>query len=518
MRMVVLTALLILLATVMAAAPQPTRALSGVESDAQQTFFNDTTIESGQVYDGDVVVFSGDVTVDDGGVIRGNLVAYSGDVEVEEGGLVEGDLTSWSGSITIDGRVNGNVSAVSGDIELTDSASIGGDVSAVSGDIDRDDRATVGGNIVRGPKLGSLPGLGALNKIAPSAPVAPVAPTLDLGRPTLFSRLLALIGRMLGAFFTALAATLLMVLAYYVRPAVFDRAAATMKANIASNLVTGLVVNLGLGLIILLLTVTFCLACLTPIPGLALIVLNFLGFTVVALVFGQRLTANATRTPAQPIVQLAIGALLSVGALSFLWALFGWGAFRWPMGFVALLVGAPGVGAFIQPWLKGEWSWSQRTSSRAAATAAATPSAPVKVIVPHSASSYTSQAPSSATTLTPAAAPAVEPTVDATAAQATAALSEGTAVVEATEVMLTGLPLAAPVAGAVEDDLTRIAGIGRTFEQRLKAAAITSYGQLLVQTPESLAALLGITPEQVVGDDLLGQAAKLAAGGLSGKE
>ncbi len=47
----------------------------------QHQVFNDNlVVESGETYDGDVVVYNGDVKVEDGGRIAGNLIVYSGDI------------------------------------------------------------------------------------------------------------------------------------------------------------------------------------------------------------------------------------------------------------------------------------------------------------------------------------------------------------------------------------------------------------------------------------------------------
>lgn len=485
---------------------------------AGQSVFDDLVVASGETLSGDVIVYNGDATVESGGVIQGSLVVYSGDVEVESGGVIEGDLTAWSGNVTIAGTVDGNVSAVSGDVEIVSGASVGGDVSTVSGEIDREDGGSVQGNIVRGPQLGipdnMLPApLSILKGVRAPQPPAPPAVTT-----TLAESVLGFFGRMIGAGIVTLLLTALLGLVYTIRPTVIERAQFTMSEQLGPNFALGLGVNFGLIVVITLLNIVCCLLPLAAIPGLMLLLVNLVGLTVVARTLGMRLAPPTSQPTAYPVVHVALGGLILIGSMAFLWAL-AW-FLRWPVGLAFLIITAPGVGAFVRPWLNRE-RWNKPPAAPSGN------SSPVTVIVPGA--DGVSQAQSVSTKSTPLAetpgsdpvkdtvAPAQEQRVEEIAVQietvaVTQALVESS--VPATDVLDQSADQAEPIVSAPppSDDFTRIVGIGRTWDQRLKMAGICTFAQLAAQTPESLAAVLGIAAEQVIEDNLLGQAAAMVGG------
>jgi hypothetical protein len=66
------------------------------------------------------------------------------------------------------------------------------------------------------------------------------------------------------------------------------------------------------------------------------------------------------------------------------------------------------------------------------------------------------------------------------------------------------------------DDFTRISGIGKVFERRLREAGVKSYADLAVLSPEEISSLLAeviaVRPERIRDEDWTGQAARLAEG------
>lgn len=66
------------------------------------------------------------------------------------------------------------------------------------------------------------------------------------------------------------------------------------------------------------------------------------------------------------------------------------------------------------------------------------------------------------------------------------------------------------------DDFTRISGIGKVFERRLREAGVKSYADLAALSPEGIASLLAeviaVRPERIRDEDWTGQAARLAEG------
>jgi len=61
-----------------------------------------------------------------------------------------------------------------------------------------------------------------------------------------------------------------------------------------------------------------------------------------------------------------------------------------------------------------------------------------------------------------------------------------------------------------EIDFTKINGIGKTFDERLKEADITSYAALAEMTAEQIGEIIGWSAERVENDDIIAQAVELA--------
>ena len=66
---------------------------------------------------------------------------------------------------------------------------------------------------------------------------------------------------------------------------------------------------------------------------------------------------------------------------------------------------------------------------------------------------------------------------------------------------------------STEDNFTRIHGIGRTFDKRLKEAGVRTFVDLANMKPDAIAEIIGWSPERVERDDLIGQARTLASEG-----
>jgi large subunit ribosomal protein L21 len=62
----------------------------------------------------------------------------------------------------------------------------------------------------------------------------------------------------------------------------------------------------------------------------------------------------------------------------------------------------------------------------------------------------------------------------------------------------------------VQDDLTRINGIGKTFAERLNSAGIHTFAELANLTPEHIRNVTAMRPWQADPDDWIVQAAILA--------
>ncbi len=97
-------------------------ALSFAQTETQQD-----TVET-QIYQGDVVQFTGNITINPDEQIRGDVVAMSGNIDVR-------------------GKVYGDVTAMAGNIRLHSGSLVTGDVTTFAGNIQRDDGASVAGRI-----------------------------------------------------------------------------------------------------------------------------------------------------------------------------------------------------------------------------------------------------------------------------------------------------------------------------------------------------------------------------------
>lgn len=461
------------------ALPYPLIAQSG-----GQIFNDDLTVGEGESYKGDVIVTSGDVTVKDGGVIQGNLVVWIGNTDIQEGGSVEGDVSALSGNIKLAGNVEGRVAAMSGNIELRDSAVVEGDVSVLSGKIKRASGASIGGKLVQGPGFDiPKPFQGWQLPTAPAAPVVAAAQTSFWG--WLAGLLLRLI---VGAIFTA-AVVVLAAILFNVRPDVILPLQPVLRQQTAFSFVVGLVVNLVLLALIGLLVATLCLAPVALIPLLVLVALNLVGWTVVAQIVGDRLSAYL-KTTIQPVASIGLGALVLTAPMALFWA-FG-GCFRPVAYLIWLLASACGVGAALVHWFK----LGRRPGEVVPGPSPLRPAG--------------SDAPPA---VTPTKDSPVEPPVDDVAVPevtTTSTLPTSTLLVVPLEPPPPVQPPLPPPSVVVDDDFTVINGIGLTFDRRLKAAGIRTFAQLAALTPEQIASIIGWTAQRVLADDLVGQAQALA--------
>lgn len=566
-----------------------------------QSYMSGLTVQRGQTL-GDAVVYSGDATVQSGGRIDGNLVVYSGDAEVQTGAEVTGDLTAWAGDISVDGRVGGNVTALAGDVDLGGGASVGGDVSSLGGEVDRSESATVEGNVLGGKQAFSGHKFGGIPPLAPLAPMAPAAPMMggaaaqSTAGISFFSHFFALVGRLFGAFFLTILATLAAMVVYTMRPTMVEQAQKAMRANLPRSFALGITVNVALWLAMRLLGIAFCLRLIAVVPALALIVLVAVGLAVIGRSLGQRLLPSAQASDRRPVLDVALGAFLVGGAIALFGAIFG-GIVGTLTVLVALVVTAPAVGAFVEPWVE---NYRNRravdlSAPGAGGGKAAPPVPPVPPVPPTSPVAPAQPQPQPwamqdvPIVAAAAAAPvqetrvSTEPEIDLSAVEGEAiglriddagaastpltavdtvsavSIEEGAAdLLKADEAPMSAdagvytftLPESQPTsddasgltvddlvtasdadvaaAQAAEaarraeaqraageppagDDFTRIQGVGRSADRKLRAAGILTFAQLAAAPAEMVAAILGVRVEEVIEDEIQKQAHTLAA-------
>ena len=325
-----------------------------------QFFYDDVTVSEGEIYRGDVVVYTGDVSVESGGAIHGNLVVSSGDLSLAADSEVHGDVVAFSGDVEVDGHIGGDLVVWSGDIALGAGATVDGDVSLMNGDITRNEGAKVRGNIVAGPKFPDLAPIlnelklpaipNAIDGVAPQPPPAPTANEWGVG-----DYLLRLIWRLLGAAVLTGLIVLTSGLVYYARPTVVNEVRNTLTEQRPLSFGVGLAVNVVLTLLIgaafgtgsILLTI--CLSPLGLVAGLIFFAINLGGWAAVALEVGGRLLARL-QVETRTAVQLLAGSFVITAPLTLAWAL---GSCFQPVGYLAMLaLTALGGGAVLVNRLK----------------------------------------------------------------------------------------------------------------------------------------------------------------------
>lgn len=497
-------------------------AVAAAPADEAQVFGDDLDVEAGTVLTEDVIVYSGDVRVREDGVIRGDLVVYSGDIDVEEGGLVEGDILTFSGDVSLSGRVTGDIASWSGDVRLDSTAWVGGDISLLSGDLRKDDAAQIAGSVAHGPNFdfafGKFP-FGFTQKdsaVSPDSPTTPddaeaavvaaeaeraqaeaYAQSHSSGRGGFFGAVGRSIGRFFGMIMLALVSGAAVAFMKAVKPDWADEVERSVQQETAMSLVTGVAANVGLPLLGLILVITICL---WPIPFLALLLINLVGWTGIGQMAGRKLSRRFNLS-LQPPATAGLGmAGIFVVAAPF-WALGG--CFQGIVWLVLSVLGAIGSGAFallwIRRWQNGEVQFSRHNDGSPGPGGATAPSS----------------APSEAESGPPTPPSEVTPVVrDIPPVQPSEAVVQ-----EIGEIKVGGVDEPAVEEPTIEitfeagpppaDDLTAIADIGPVFEQRLKAAGIRTYADLAAAAPEQLADLLGWTPEQVTLSGMREQARAL---------
>ncbi|RLT45419.1 MAG: hypothetical protein DWI57_00700 [Chloroflexi bacterium] len=419
-------------------------------------------------------VFNEDLLVADGQVINENVAVLNGDVTIQAGGLINGDLSVVRGDVDVAGQIRGDLAVVQGDAALRSSARIEGDVSIVGGEVARAQGAYVGGNFVGGPSR-DWQGLFEKNNGSEVGGAPPVR-----GQPDQRPWLAAFFWRLVQAVLWTLLITGLVALIVWMAPVQVKQVARTAEAEPALSFAVGLVVALVITFLSMGLFATICLAPAGFLLSSLLAIAALLGWAATASWIGEKLAAlntdgALTRIPS--LVFVALTALVLTGLVMFSWALLAC------IGFVVgLLLVSPGVGGVLV-------NLARRTGRMTPAPLAPAPAAP---------------------------APAAP--FETTAAEPNASENRETAVIlTGAELGLTDAERAALQRGAgmtpaQPADFTRLKGIGPAFDRKLKAAGITTFAALAALTAEEVSAIVGWPPGRIVRDEVLEQAASLAAG------
>lgn len=140
----------------------PTGSVHAQEPDpngeGQVIFGTNYTLESGDVFDGDLVLLGGNVTIEEDATLNGNLVVIGG-------------------TIQSDGEVAGDVVVVGGQVSLEETALVMGDVVTIGGQLNQAEGAEIKGEVVNNvaPNI-TVP----TGRIPPTEPQAPVVPNVSI--------------------------------------------------------------------------------------------------------------------------------------------------------------------------------------------------------------------------------------------------------------------------------------------------------------------------------------------------
>ena len=518
----------------------------------------DVQIKQDERVPGNLLIIGDDLVLE--GQIGGNLIVVGGDVDLIGTSRVGGNISVLGGDAEVGGAssIGGNVAIVGGDVDLTGTSRVGGNVSVLGGQIAQDPAAQVGGgtswkiytNSVAHPNLyAAAPALAVL----PDPPLAPqplpaqerVAGTLKnevqaqialhrqaaleaaaeaqaqaaLHREAALKAaaearsqatsnrtpwFLVFFGKIVQAFLWTLLITGLVLLVDWLLPKQVEAITQTAERETALSFATGAIAVMGSAILVAILTITICFA-LLALPLLALLALVMLcGWTVTCYWLGRRLDellAGQGSLSLNPLFSVGLCSLVITGVTTFSWAIFPC------LGFIiALLIGSIGTGAVIVHVARG----SGRRSSGVSAGGSDAPGPTAVATAPNSAEASPSDTPADTSQahspdLYDMQAVANESIVEEPVGTEEEPSSPASVVPSYTEI-----PPVDSGAAAEPDDLTRLAGIGPAFSERLQDAGITTFSQLAALEEEHIAEALGWSASRVARERLRERAEELA--------
>jgi cytoskeletal protein CcmA (bactofilin family) len=280
-------------------------------------------------------MFGTNITIESGEPFEGDLVLFGGNVTVEEDAQLNGDLVVIGGNIVSDGLLDGDVVVVGGQVKLQATAVVSGDVVLVGGQIERAEGAEIMGEIVNNvapqidiPNGRVPPDVPAIPEV-PSIPDIPSVPSVvnvdfnplwEFGRVFSTSLLMAILGMLAVLFFQ-------------------DRLDKVSHAVIAQPLMVG-----SIGLLSFIIGIALFL---TVIPVVALVFAWLFGVIAIGLEVGERL-AKALRQEWAMVVNAGLGTFLLMFVVGSIQAVnnFSWivGCFTWV---IPVVIGLLAIGAVV---------------------------------------------------------------------------------------------------------------------------------------------------------------------------
>ncbi|MBN2118867.1 MAG: polymer-forming cytoskeletal protein [Anaerolineales bacterium] len=275
------------------------------DGDGQVIFGSNFTLESGDVFDGDLVLLGGNVTIEEDASLNGSLVVVGG-------------------TIRSDGEIDGDVVVVGGQISLEEAALVTGDVVTIGGQLNRAEGARIEGQVVNNvaPNITVPPA-----RIPPTAPAVPDVP--NVLPPNFNVDVFNPVGRIFGIFSWAVGlAAFGMLLALFWQPQI-ER---TGNAIISQPLMTGAI---GLAAIVVAAIFFF-----TILPLFIVALAWFFGVVAIGQEVGERFTKAINQTWS-PVLTIGFGTFLLVLAGGVI------GSVPCLGGLTVFLFGLVGIGASV---------------------------------------------------------------------------------------------------------------------------------------------------------------------------
>ncbi|MHB9033253.1 MAG: bactofilin family protein [Anaerolineae bacterium] len=262
---------------------------------------NDFVVESGTIYNNDIVVIGGNLTLQANSQVNGQVAVTGGDVDIA-------------------GNLNGNLVVLGGTVRLQSSATVNGDIIS-PGNMDRANGATVNGQIVSG--AGAAMDLRLANRL------------VSLGSESIGSQANGIV-RFFATLFLAGLYILFAVLIYLLWPARVLQISATTRASWLASLGAGLLTLLVVIVLVPILVVT-CIGIPVAMVLLAALLIALLaGTAAIGKQVGQ-FVFSLLKASEAPAIEVITGSGILV--LFTLIPCIGW--------LVGFLVGAVGLGATV---------------------------------------------------------------------------------------------------------------------------------------------------------------------------
>lgn len=424
-------------------------------------------VASAQGITGDKVVMGDSWTLEGGQQLDGNLLVMGGNARIENAATVYGDVTVLGGAFTLDGTVTGNVALVGGAVRLGETAVVMGDLSNVGGSVDR-----TPGAVVQGSTNNAFP---MPNRVRPESFVPDFTPRDETPR--------SLFGRVVGWWLGMLGSILLMGLLGFVLVIIAPRGVGRVAS--ATAVQPGLTFIFGLLTLVLgvLAGAILLIACgLGLLVWAVLIAAGILGWIGVALWLGQRLLQALKMRSASSIAEVLVGVVI-----------------------ITFLSRLPCIGWLF--WLVFiSWGLGAVVMTRFGTRDADAPSrpAPVSTISNDAGGSGGGFAPLPETSEWDLVAPPVAPPAERVEPVAPAVVEPTPAPMDDL-IIVASEPLVVPAPTLID-----ISGIDTDIAARLEGAGIRTVADLAAAHPVELATATGLPVEQIMTEDWIGQAQRMA--------